>query len=97
MPWTPTTRVDHNRDHLRYPSDLTDSEWQIIQLYLPTQDNHTGRPRIVCLRHIFEALLYWLRAQRQWRMLPKISRPGRPFTAIIGVGIRTVYGSVSMM
>ena len=25
--WTDTNRARYNRDHLRYPSDLTDAEW----------------------------------------------------------------------
>lgn len=28
--WTPETRVGHARDDLRYPSDLTDEEWQVL-------------------------------------------------------------------
>jgi putative transposase len=28
--WTPTTRRQHSRDHLRYGSDLTDAEWELI-------------------------------------------------------------------
>ena len=28
--WTPETRAQHDRDDLRYPSDLTDAEWQIL-------------------------------------------------------------------
>ena len=71
MPWTPSTRLNHNRDHLRYPSDLTDKEWEILKTYLPAQDNPMGRPRVVCLRNVLEAILYWLRAGCSWRMLPK--------------------------
>jgi hypothetical protein len=26
--WTPETRAEHDRDELRYPSDLTDAEWR---------------------------------------------------------------------
>jgi hypothetical protein len=28
--WTAETRAEHDRDDLRYPSDLTDAEWQIL-------------------------------------------------------------------
>ena len=28
--WTPETRSEHDRDDLRYPSDLTDAEWQVL-------------------------------------------------------------------
>ena len=29
--WTPTTRRQHSRDHLRYETDLTDAEWALIE------------------------------------------------------------------
>ena len=28
--WTLENRVKYNRDHLRYPSDLTDDEWTLL-------------------------------------------------------------------
>ena len=28
--WTPDTRLEHDRDGLRYQSDLTGEEWQIL-------------------------------------------------------------------
>ena len=28
--WTKTTRSEHDREDLRYPSDLTDAEWTIL-------------------------------------------------------------------
>ena len=27
--WTDENRAKYNRDHLRYPSDLTDEEWAV--------------------------------------------------------------------
>ena len=33
--WTPETRAEHDRDDLRYPSDLSDAEWQILAPLLP--------------------------------------------------------------
>ena len=32
MAWTDITREQHKRAGLRYPSDLTDSEWALIAL-----------------------------------------------------------------
>ena len=68
--WTPTTRRQHSRDHLRYPSDLTDGEWEIIAPFLP-QPARTGRPRGWPMREIMNAILYVLRAGCAWRLLPK--------------------------
>jgi len=42
--WTPTTRRQHSRDHLRYGSDLSDAEWAIIAPFMPPPAK-TGRPR----------------------------------------------------
>jgi hypothetical protein len=37
--WTPETRAEHDRDDLRYPSDLTDAEWQIYPDSAGTRTN----------------------------------------------------------
>src|SRR4051812_19276418 len=33
--WTPTTRAQHSRAGLRYGSDLTDAEWEVLSPLLP--------------------------------------------------------------
>jgi transposase len=33
--WTHENRAKYNRDHLRYPSDLTDDEWRHIEPFIP--------------------------------------------------------------
>ena len=33
--WTNENRAKYNRDHLRYPSDLTDDEWAHVELFIP--------------------------------------------------------------
>ncbi|HVC61456.1 MAG TPA: IS5/IS1182 family transposase, partial [Acetobacteraceae bacterium] len=33
--WTPDTRELHDRDDLRYPSDLSDHEWRVLAPLLP--------------------------------------------------------------
>jgi transposase len=68
--WTPTTRRQHSRDHLRYGSDLTDAEWVILAPFMPPPAK-TGRPRSWTLREIVEAIFYVLRAGCAWRDLPK--------------------------
>jgi len=52
-----------------YPSDLSDQQWQWIELILPPPQAG-GRPRQVDLREIVNALLYLLRTGCQWDMLP---------------------------
>ena len=52
----------------KYPSDLTDRQWQIIRQLLPAR-KRLGRPPID-RRRIVNAVLYLVRAGCQWRMLP---------------------------
>ena len=44
MPWDDITRKQHKRDHLRYPSDLTDAEWAVVAPLIPPA--RRGRPAI---------------------------------------------------
>lgn len=68
--WTETTRPKYDRTHLRYASDTTDLEWEVIRPRLPA-DRRTGRPREVDLREVINAIFYILRTGCQWRMLPR--------------------------
>jgi len=52
-----------------YPTDLNDTEWNIIAPYLP-EAKKTGRPREHSWRTILNAITYLLRAGCAWRMLP---------------------------
>jgi putative transposase len=54
----------------RYPSDLSDSEWQCLKPHVPGA-KHRGRPRLHSPREILNAIFYVLKAGCQWRMLPK--------------------------
>ena len=67
--WTPTTRRQHSREHLRYGSDLTDAEWAIVAPFLPPPAR-TGRPRQWPMREIMNAVFYVLRGGIAWRLLP---------------------------
>ena len=72
--WTPTTRKQHNRRHLRYGSDLTDTEWAIVEPFLPPP-SHTGRPRRLPMREIINAIFYVLRSGCPWQMVPDCFPP----------------------
>ena len=54
----------------RYPSDLTDWQWDNIEHLFPQGDGSTGRPRTYALREIVNAVLYLARGGCTWRMLP---------------------------
>ena len=68
--WTPTTRRQHSRDHLRYETDLSDAEWALIEPLMPAP-NPRGRPRAWPLREIVNAIFYVLRGGIAWRLLPR--------------------------
>jgi putative transposase len=55
---------------MRYPSDLSDTEWQILKPLLPSQSG-PGRPRTRDLREILNAIFYVLRSGCAWRMMPR--------------------------
>jgi putative transposase len=70
MSWTEITRAHYRRDGLRYASDLTDQEWDVLAPFMPER-SHLGRPRKVDLRAVMNAILYILATGCQWRALPK--------------------------
>jgi putative transposase len=52
----------------KYPSDLTNRQWQVVRQLLPPK-NRSGRRRID-RREILNAILYVVRTGCQWRQLP---------------------------
>jgi putative transposase len=54
----------------RYPSDLTDAEWEWLEAETP-QPKRRGRPLKHPRRLIFNAIFYIARSGCAWRMLPK--------------------------
>jgi putative transposase len=53
----------------KYPSDLTDEQWALIEPHLPPAPTG-GRPRSTDMRDVLDATLYILRTGCQWRYLP---------------------------
>ena len=58
------------RQTKRYPTDLTDKEWERIAPLLPGACG-AGRPRRTDLREVLNAIRYLVRTGCGWRMLPK--------------------------
>jgi transposase len=68
--WKPEHRRACDRRGLRYPSDLTDAEWALVQpLIRPAKRG--GRPRTVNVREVLNAIFYILSTGCQWTALPK--------------------------
>ena len=53
----------------RYPSDMTEEEWRILQPLIPPA-KAGGRPRGVDMRAVINGIFYVLRSGGAWRMLP---------------------------
>ena len=68
--WTAEQRQAHERHGLRYPSDLTDAEWALVEPFIPPA-KHGGPQRTVDVREVLNGILYVLATGCQWRALPK--------------------------
>src|SRR3954466_5457254 len=68
--WKPEHRATADRRGLRYESDLTDAEWALVApLIRPAKRG--GRPRMVNVREVLNAIFYVLWTGCQWKALPK--------------------------
>src|SRR5215468_2699781 len=68
--WTLENRAKYNRDHLRYPSDLTDHEWAYVEPLIPPAKPGGGKRR-TDMRAVMDGVMYILSTGCQWRYLPK--------------------------
>lgn len=68
--WTTENRGHYDRSELRYPSDLTDAEWRLVEPLIPPA-KRGGDKRTVNIREVVNALLYVLSTGCQWRAIPK--------------------------
>ena len=68
--WKPDHRRAADRRGLRYPSDLTDAEWGLIEPMIPPA-KRGGRPREVNVREVLNGIFYVLWTGCQWQALPK--------------------------
>ena len=68
--WTTENRGAYDRRSLRYPSDLTEDEWALVEPQIPPA-RHGGRKRSVNVREVLNAIFYVLSTGCQWRALPK--------------------------
>ena len=68
--WKPEHRRAAERRGLRYPSDLTDAEWALVEPMIPPA-KRGGRRREVNVREVLNAVFYVLSTGCQWQALPK--------------------------
>ena len=65
--WTADNRARYDHKTDRYPSDMTDEEWQLVEPLLPPLGKNQEDRR----RELLNAILYMLHTGCQWRQLPK--------------------------
>ncbi len=101
--WTAKNRPHYNRDHLRYPSDLTGEEWALIEPLIPGPKRGGGK-RTVDMREVVNGVMYILSTGCQWRYLPKaaqqgakLGRPRAPCMTISACGTGTARSIAFIM
>src|SRR5438477_2192483 len=94
--WTPEHRLAADRSGLRYPSDLTDAEWAIVEPMIPPA-RHGGRKRSVNVREVLNGIFYILWTGCQWKALPKDLPPKSTVHDYVSCGTGTAHWSVSIM
>ena len=68
--WTTENRGRYDRSRLRYPSDLTDDEWKLVEPLIPPA-KRGGDKRTVNIREVVNGMMYVLSTGCQWRAMPK--------------------------
>jgi len=68
--WAIENRARYDRSRLRYPSDLTEAEWDLVAPLIPPA-KRGGNKRSVDLREVVNGLMYVLSTGCQWRAIPK--------------------------
>ena len=95
--WTKENRGRYDRSRLRYPSDLTDEEWALVEpLISPAKRG--GNKRTVDVREVVNGLMYVLSTGCQWRAIPKDLPPrSTVHDAILTCGLGTARSIASIM
>ena len=68
--WTTKNRRRYDRSHLRYPSDLTGAEWELVAALIGPA-KRGGNKRRVDVREVMNGIMYILSTGCQWRAIPK--------------------------
>ena len=68
--WTKENRGRYDRSKLRYPSDVTNEDWAVIESLIPPAKGG-GKTRTVLMREVVNGLMFVLSTGCQWRAIPK--------------------------
>ena len=75
--WTTENRHRYDRDKLRYPSDLTDAEWQHIEPLIPPAKRGGGK-RTVDMPDVVNGVMYVLSTAANGATSRRICRHAAP-------------------
>ena len=92
--WTSRNCARYDRSKLRYPSDVTDEEWELMVPLIPPGKSGGGK-RTVIMREVVNGLMYVLSTGCQWRAIPKTCRRKARSTTILICGPMTAHCSAS--
>ncbi len=95
--WTNENRSLYDRSKLRYPSDLTNEEWALIEPLIPPAKRGGGK-RTAMMREVVNGLMYVLSTGCQWRAIPKDLPPRSTVMAIstFGIGMARSTASITL-
>src|SRR4249920_2154847 len=85
--WKPEHRRAAERRGLRYPSDLTDAEWALVEPLIPPA-KRGGRRREVNIREVLNAIFYVLSTGCQWQALHGEFPKTETWSIIVAMPIR---------
>ncbi len=95
--WTAENRPRYNRDKLRYPSDLTNEEWALVEPFIPPGKRGGGKRTVVMRErgrwgdvHSEHGLPVAQRSQKTFRHAARCST-----TSISGVGTARWSASIT--
>ena len=92
--WTTENRGRYDRSKLRYPSDLTEPEWALIEPLIPPAKKG-GNKRTVDERAVVNGLMYILSTGCQGHRCRRICRRAVPSMTISDVGMTTARSIAS--
>ena len=93
--WTKDNRGRYDRSQLRYPSDLTDEEWQFVEPLIPPGKRGGGK-RTVVMREVVNGLMYILSTGCHGARFRKTFRRRARFTTTLISGAGTARSIACM-
>jgi transposase len=94
--WTRKNRARYDRSKLRYPSDLTDDEWGLVEPLIAPGKTGGGK-RTVIMREVVNGLMYVLSTGCQWRAIPKDLPPKSTIHGYFDAGLRERMKAVAQV